>query len=364
MPHIKKPRKMKNLLKIIPLSLLFAGATPPAAVGRPKPADAEISHPIVRVGGRAYRCNVVRLHLGSGGLSPRVMTAQGGIGRTDSFEALVRQSHAVAAINGSYFDAYNKTGDKDPGMTLIRGGQVIHKGANGTVIGFAPHHVVIGRLNLPIRGTVNVNGRIAKWYAYWLNRTPTNRNNVAIFTPARGSRARVSDGLCIVVNHNRVERIVAGDAPIPLFGYIIHLRGSEKENVNLFPVGATVGFEILRDAGRESALWNNVSEAVGAGPRLLRDGQIEWHPLEEGFTEPKILATRGLRSAIGVTRDGAVFLATVSGPTGRELCDVMKKLGAYQALNLDGGASTGLYANGRYLNKPGRLLSNALVFYR
>ena len=263
------------------------------------------------------------------------MTAQSGIGRVDSFDNMVRQSHAVAAINGSFFDAYTKPGEeKDPGMTLIRGGQVIHKGASGTIIGFAPHHIVMGRLNLPIRGTVNVNGRISKWYAYWLNRTPTSPNNVTIFTPAYGSRARVKDGLCVIVNHNRVERIAAGDAPIPLFGYIIHLRGNEKENVGLFPVGATVGYEVLLDAGPQSRQWNDVGEAVGAGPRLLRDGLIDYHPLDEGFTEARILTDRGLRSAIGVTRDGAVLLVAVGGLTARELCDVMKKLGAVQAMNL------------------------------
>ena len=335
-----------------------------AAKPKPKSADVTVSHPTVTVGGRSYNCTVVRINLKGGRIAPRLMTAQNGIGRVDSFENMIRHSHAVAAINGSYFDAYTKPGEeKDPGMTLIRGGQVIHKGASGTVIGFAPHHVVMGRLSLPIRGTVNVNGRISKWYAYWLNRTPTSRSNVTIFTAAYGSRARVTDGLCVVINHNRVERVVAGDAPIPLFGYIIHLRGAEKENVGQFPIGATVGYEVLRDAGAESRQWSDVGEAVGAGPRLLRDGLIDYHPLDEGFTEARILTDRGLRSAIGVTRDGAILLVAVGGLTARELCDVMQKLGAKQAMNLDGGSSTGLFANGQMLRKPGRLLSNALVFY-
>jgi exopolysaccharide biosynthesis protein len=40
----------------------------------------------------------------------------------------------------------------------------------------------------------------------------------------------------------------------------------------------------------------------------------------------------------------------------------MEKLGAQQAMNLDGGASSGLYANGKMLTAPGRKLSNALIF--
>jgi exopolysaccharide biosynthesis protein len=46
------------------------------------------------------------------------------------------------------------------------------------------------------------------------------------------------------------------------------------------------------------------------------------------------------------------------------MADILRKLGAYQAMNLDGGASSGLYCNGQTLTAPGRLLSNALVFCR
>ncbi|WP_233432483.1 MULTISPECIES: phosphodiester glycosidase family protein [Thermoanaerobacterium] len=42
----------------------------------------------------------------------------------------------------------------------------------------------------------------------------------------------------------------------------------------------------------------------------------------------------------------------------------MKDLGAYDAMNLDGGASSGIYFKGEYLTKPGRDLSNALIFYK
>ena len=60
--------------------------------------------------------------------------------------------------------------------------------------------------------------------------------------------------------------------------------------------------------------------------------------------------------------DGSVMLATVSGATIKEWAAVMQKLGAKQAMNLDGGASSGMYAGGKMLTSPGRLLSNTLVF--
>ncbi len=35
-----------------------------------------------------------------------------------------------------------------------------------------------------------------------------------------------------------------------------------------------------------------------------------------------------------------------------ELAQIMKELGAVEALNLDGGGSSSIFANGRLLNKP------------
>lgn len=76
---------------------------------------------------------------------------------------------------------------------------------------------------------------------------------------------------------------------------------------------------------------------------------------------PKILTGGGSRSALGITRDHKLILLTSGGATIPQLAEIMKQAGAYQAMNLDGGASSGLYYNGKYLTTPGRLISNALV---
>jgi exopolysaccharide biosynthesis protein len=60
------------------------------------------------------------------------------------------------------------------------------------------------------------------------------------------------------------------------------------------------------------------------------------------------------RTAVGVTRSGALLLATVdgrqpgysAGATLRETAELMLALGAAEALNLDGGGSTTLVARG------------------
>ncbi|MCA1293798.1 phosphodiester glycosidase family protein [Paenibacillus sp. alder61] len=101
--------------------------------------------------------------------------------------------------------------------------------------------------------------------------------------------------------------------------------------------------------------------ALQAGPRLVTDGKIALNLKGEGFRDPKILKGGGTRSALGLTRDNKLILLTTSKATIPQLAQIMKQAGAYQAMNLDGGASSGLYYNGKYLTKPGRLISNALV---
>ncbi|MEF2967689.1 phosphodiester glycosidase family protein [Paenibacillus sp. M1] len=104
-----------------------------------------------------------------------------------------------------------------------------------------------------------------------------------------------------------------------------------------------------------------IEGAIQAGPRLLVDGKVALDVAAEGFKDPKILTGGGARSALGLTRDHKLILLTSGGATIPQLAEIMKQAGAYQAMNLDGGASSGLYYNGKYLTTPGRKISNALV---
>jgi exopolysaccharide biosynthesis protein len=114
------------------------------------------------------------------------------------------------------------------------------------------------------------------------------------------------------------------------------------------------------DSNAVSAFWPRVQEGIGCGPRLVTDGHITLDLRGEKFTDPKVLVLSTARSAVGLTRDRRLLLVTTSG-TIPQLAGIMKALGAYQAMNLDGGASSGLWLRGHYLRSPGRALSNCLL---
>ncbi|PZD94189.1 copper amine oxidase [Paenibacillus sambharensis] len=105
----------------------------------------------------------------------------------------------------------------------------------------------------------------------------------------------------------------------------------------------------------------DVDGALQVGPRLVTNGKITLNVTEEGFRDAKILTGGGARSAIGLTRDHKLLLVTSNGATIPQLASIMQQAGAYQAMNMDGGASSGLYYKGSYITTPGRQISNALL---
>lgn len=96
---------------------------------------------------------------------------------------------------------------------------------------------------------------------------------------------------------------------------------------------------------------SDISFAIQAGPRLIINGNIP--KLKDGIAQ---------RSALGITKNGKVIIAITENLslTTRELAKIMKKsqaqggLACNNALNLDGGSSSQLYAHigSFYLNIP------------
>jgi exopolysaccharide biosynthesis protein len=117
--------------------------------------------------------------------------------------------------------------------------------------------------------------------------------------------------------------------------------------------------------------WSGMQHAIGGGPWLVRDGSpyVDLHA--EHFSS-KSLGFREPRSAVGITGEGKLLLVTVDGRqknvsvgmTLSELSFLMQKLGAVNAMNLDGGSSTQMSIYGKTVNRPssGNVgVSNSLI---
>jgi len=323
---------------------------------------ASVTEPIVvdrtAVDGRAVSYVEVRL----ADVGVRIGLADGQPGRVAPLDAIARRYHALAAINGGDFEAYGALPIRNPNHTLITGGGFMFKGDVGDVLWFdAENRAQIDRIPLKIEGSLD--GRWTwpnNWYAYWINRYPSGAGDtITIFTPEWGERTGLTGGPQVQVADGVVTAINAGSTIIPRNGYVVYFRGEAKAAAH-FAVGRRAAFRVVRGDGEPLGTFANAREAIGCGPRLLTGGRITVDPAAEGFRDPKILYASAARSAVGLTGDGRMILATSVG-TIREMAQVMRRLGASDAMAFDGGASAGLWFRGRYVTEPGRLLNNALL---
>ncbi|MEP0814841.1 MAG: phosphodiester glycosidase family protein [bacterium] len=324
----------------------------------------------IEAGGKSFQVNVVRAPLSL--YRPKVLLAKGKVGATATLEEMAVGAGAAAAINGSFFDAYSKDEIKSPYHNLITGGAVAHIGDTGTTLGFAEDGgYLMERLKIRIKGGLDSNyGWPDDWYAFLLNHTAEQASVAAVYnslwagdsTPAKGTQIAVGSDY-------KVKESGAGPMLIPKGGFVIVFSGGEEYLAKKFLSGRIVNVRwTFADAGaprgsedHSAAFWSKCTEAVGCGPRLVAGGAVAYKPEAEGFMSPKILTNTGARSAVGVTAGGEILLVTCGSATVRQMADVMLALGAYDAINLDGGASSGLWADGKYATAPGRELSNALA---
>lgn len=317
----------------------------------------------VKVGNKSFTVQTVRIPKGT---PVTVGLAKNQVGSTEAFASIVKNYRAEAAINGAFFEAYG--GPPDPYGMLIANGELIHKGGYGTTIGFKKDGTAImDSLRATLTGTVvSPEGKSMGWYATFLNRVPVEGSSTSIlFNPARGSKVGFTGGIAVTVDDGKVvKNEVNANAAIPDNGFVLVFTGTQKSTAERFAIGSEVNLQLTYKDAQDQPLpeWEDIVTGVGAGPRLVKDSKVALNAAEEGFNDSKILTASAARSGLAIMQDGSIMLATVPGATMKQWADIMKALGAKQAMNLDGGASSAMYSGGKIVTPAGRLLSNTLVF--
>jgi exopolysaccharide biosynthesis protein len=121
--------------------------------------------------------------------------------------------------------------------------------------------------------------------------------------------------------------------------------------------------DIIRVVRHRHYGWGLYETVLACGPALLLDGRTDVAWRLEGFRDPHVTgATK--RMALGYTTDGRLLIAYIGkSVTFEQEAKVMKVLGCYEAMNLDGGASLAMYFDGKTVLAPGRKLTNLLTVW-
>jgi len=357
--------------------------------------------------------NVVTADLSAPGVRVGVGIGQDKVSGTDATQGredvsrLARRWGALAAVNADFFPY---TGD--PLGVGIRDGElfsepyvgVTGKGGPRVTLGVAPGGRGILFDTLGFLGDLQTRGG-ERAFINGIDRS-VGRNEIVVFTGLYGpTTANKPGGVeAVITGVNlpvRADKLLSGrvasvrvvrDATesIPQGGVVISGgpgAGAEFLARNLHP-GEPVSFVLaVAPAGETRAAfgvallprtrgdlpsragesisrgawtWAQVPQAVGGGPRLLTDGQVMIDWAAEGF-DAGFAADPNPRTAAGVTRDGHhLLLVTVDGRQGISrgvslagMALILKRYGAWDAINLDGGGSTEMAVGGLTVSSPG-----------
>ena len=305
---------------------------------------------------------------------------------------------ALAGINGGFF-----AGSGSPlGMIVINGKLISAPLPKRTVF-------AISRTGQPVITAFEFNGRVVtpdrtELWVSAVNRPP-HAGGVAVYTQEYGPLTP-NLGVAALVRNDVVEAFFNGRTLIPDGGYVLTANRSDAAlltghlalgqpitlrlqiSPDLEVLNALGGGPRLVKDGQQSVpfAWEwftlrlqispdlEVLNALGGGPRLVKDGQpsvpFEW----EWFTL-RFHNTRAPRTAVGITKAGKLIFVTVDGRSARntgmtlgELSALMVHLGAVEAMNLDGGGSATMVVGGRIVNEPSdgreRPIGSALLVLR
>jgi exopolysaccharide biosynthesis protein len=145
-------------------------------------------------------------------------------------------------------------------------------------------------------------------------------------------------------------------------GLVLSAReGSAKgDQLAALPVGDTVN--VTWTYG-----WPGVADAIAGSPQILDDREIV-APTNCGY-----ICYRHPRSGVGITAKGKILFVVVDGrDPGRsvgmnlaQFARLMRREGAVDALNFDGGGSATMIVKGKVVNRPSdgrqRSVANALL---
>jgi len=291
------------------------------------------------------------------GVSVRPMLSGDAFGRA-SLRDVVARSGAIAGLNGGFFHWSGR-----PLGLLIRDGELVSEsiydrtafGIDGNGLPFIERLGTRLWIETPY-GNLIVDG---------INR-PRSSGEIVVYTADFG-RLPQGAGDWLLIEDGRVSTRRAQEAPAE--GFAINFDLGDPRLERLRP-GDRLAFRYAV----EPVVPGGVQFAIGGGPQIVRDGKVAITGVEERF-QADVLIGRAPRSALGVTRDGQLLLVVVDGRSnGRsvgatlgELAELMIRLGAESAMNLDGGGSSTLVLNGIVLNQPSggeeRLIASAILVF-
>ena len=288
---------------------------------------------------------------------------------TDIVKTAAGQGKLLAAVNGGFFNAYYKAGDTidDPAKAARCYANVVRDGMAVNGCGGDQSAVYLGftKDGKPLIDEVDITLYVSysgKTVPTWgVNSYYPESNATLLFTPEAGYDLPLYAGAkAAKIVNGKVTEIMSSGTMVCAPGTYYFVCGGDLLH-HIPSVGTPVSFvtEFNKDA------WKNVTTAVSCGPWLLHNGQnVFAQNSKYGYLANQKVSEDSVaqRTFAAITASGGLLLGTCSASP-RQVTQYLQSIGATDAMLLDGGASSMLYANGTTLTTAGRKLNNVIAIY-
>jgi hypothetical protein len=299
---------------------------------------------------------------------------------TETVGSIAARHGAVAAVNAGFF-----LPNGDPSGLYKLDGRLISdtrrpRGAVGILRSGAGPELIFGRVSATVTLRILRRARVDARVTIAGVDTTRLLGRPMVFTPAYAPDTGTAAGGAEWVVDGTPPRVIGavrtqGRTPIPKDGWVLSYGGPRPpQPLASLRSGTRVELEPrYAPSDGPPERWERAHDIVGGAGLLVRDGE----PVTDWSVEAlagSFVAMRHPRTMIGVRPDGSIWLVTVdgrqpqlsAGMTLEELRDLAGRLRLRDALNLDGGGSTTMWAGGEVLNSPSdaagpRKVSDALL---
>lgn len=283
--------------------------------------------------------------------------------------SLFKRVGAKIAVNAAFFgfDSY------EPYGTIVDAGKVLttfnrFSPAKTAIVMDFDGNFSIENFTTEITATLfKSDGTVTEVPQIGVNRSPSGPQDGTrqVFTSEWGNRLGFTAKYAVVVDDEGTVLAVYNDSDvtIPSHGYVMAQQGPRQYD-NFLP-RVEEGDYIELDTYYRGSSTQDIYMAIGVGPKLVQNGRP--------YGDSSTYAAEGLSSiggygearrvCIGVRYDGTLVILTAYA-TLPELSNIMVAMGCESAVNLDGGESTNLYVDGRWLYGPTSRPLNSILYFR
>lgn len=271
----------------------------------------------------------------------------------------------AAAINGNFFNSYYDASaplDINTGNyarifgAIVIDGRMICSGGSAA-LGFGYDGTVhIGRVELKGRMTISR----TSYYAWGVNTLYSDSKAIYVLTEELDYAVDIpASSTVVTVRDGAVESVGTGcDGFVVPDGAVVLVinSGYNKRNIK---VGASAVYDFTA-SGDDSVSWSEMRNVLGGSGLIVEHGVSAVDNNLSLTAEDQNPDVAGQRSFVAVLSDGRLMFGTVSSSY-RKIAASLIEMGVTDAMMLDGGASSMLYADGSFPVAAGRKLASILA---